>query len=202
MDKPTSIVTPPNWTDPLPLPEIFPSRAPLEVDVGCGKGRFLVTRARRYPAVNFLGIDRLLRRLRIVDRKILRAGLTNVRLLRLEAAYGIKYLLPPSCVSTFYFFFPDPWPKRRHHRRRLFDKAFIETVHATLLPGGSVHVATDHLEYFDEIRAQFVCNDGFAGIPPFEPAEDERTNFELIFRKKGESIGRCSFRRVPTRKPQ
>ena len=195
MPDTSTIYDPPSWTDELPIDDLFPVQVPLEVDVGCGMGRFLIARAGNNPDTNFLGIDRLLARLRKIDKKVRRQELTNVRLLRLEASYSIDYLLPAECVQTFYIFFPDPWPKKRHHKRRLFTESFLTTLHNTLAPGGQVHVATDHLGYFEEAEGLFKSDDRFEQAETFEPIEEERTNFEVLFMSKNDPIGRCSFRK-------
>ncbi len=178
---------------PLPLQDLFANEAPIEVDVGCGKGRFLLARAKEHPDINYLGIDRMLRRIRKVDRKAVRAGLTNVRLFRMEAYYAISYLIPPETVSAYYVLFPDPWPKKKHHDHRLFNERFIEALHRTLIPGGGIHVATDHLPYFDEMHARLKgAANRFEEIPAWKPAEHERTDFELLF-LGSKDIGRASF---------
>jgi len=187
---------PDNWLDPLPLRSAFPRpEAPIEADIGCGKGRFLLARARRFPEVNFLGIERLLGRLRKVDRKAIRAGLSNVRLLRMEAFYATRYLIPDGAIRTYYIFFPDPWPKARHHDHRLCSAAYMDALARTLQPGGAVHVATDHLPYFEEIARTLRADRRYEEIAPFEPTDDERTDFELLYLGRA-PIGRCSFRRV------
>jgi tRNA (guanine-N7-)-methyltransferase len=195
--EPTAVISPDSWTRELPAERLFERRQPLEVDIGCGKGRFLLARAAAAPTVDFLGIDRMLGRIRKLDRKILRAGLRNVRLLRIEASYALQRLLPPSSVSGFYIFFPDPWPKRRHHRRRLFGDVFVEALDRTLVPDGFVHVATDHLDYFKEVRERMRGDSRFEEIPAFEPSEEERTDFEVEFLRQNAPIGRCSFRKAP-----
>ena len=182
---------PDDWLHPMPIHTLFSREQPLEVDLGCGKGRFLLARATHYPTTNFLGIDRMLRRIRKVDRKAVRQNLENLRLLRMEGYYATVYLLPPSSVSTYYIFFPDPWPKVRHHKNRLFSEPFLAALHRTLLPGGKVHVATDHLPYFEEIQGLLINDQRFKEIEPFVPNEDERTDFELFYIKEKE-IGRCS----------
>ena len=98
----------------LDVEKIFGRKAPLHVDLGCGDGSFLCAIAQRMPGKNFLGIERLLNRVRTSARKA--AALDNVRLLRIESSYAVRYLLPAESVETFYLLFPDPWPKRRHHR--------------------------------------------------------------------------------------
>ncbi len=189
-------VVPENWLGPLRWESVFShAERPIEVDVGCGKGRFLLARARRHPEINFLGIERLLGRLRKVDRKAVRAGLDNVRLLRAEAYYATMYLLPTNSITTFYLLFPDPWPKTRHHDHRLFNSNYVSALARTLVPGGALHVATDHEPYFAEIK-EVIRRDGrFEAIPPFIPEEEERTDFEIAFLGK-RPVFRCSFRRL------
>lgn len=174
---------------------MFTAKQPLEVDVGCGKGKFLFARARQHPETNYLGIDRLLGRLRKIDKKITSAGLANVRLLRIEASYAIQYLLPAESVSVVYIFFPDPWPKRRHQRRRLFNRLFLDSLNKILLPGALIHIATDHSNYFDFIHELLRADPRFDSIPPMEPTEEEQTNFETLFRKQNLPINRCSFQK-------
>ncbi|MBP7275043.1 MAG: tRNA (guanosine(46)-N7)-methyltransferase TrmB [Kiritimatiellae bacterium] len=166
---------------------------PMEVDMGCGKGRFLLARAAAHPEVNFLGVDRLLGRLRKIDRKAQRMGLTNIRLLRFDAYYAATYLIPAGSVRAYYVFFPDPWPKVRHHRHRLFNEPFMDALARTLVSGGFVHAATDHMPYFHEIARILTSDARFALEPALRPSDDERTDFERLFRG-ARAIGRCSVR--------
>ena len=195
MHVPISLrIIPADWTAPLDLPAAF-GRAPqrLEVDLGCGKGRFLLARAAAHPQTSFLGLDRQTRRLAKVERKAQRAQLANIRLLYAEAAYAVTHLLPSGSVNAYYIFFPDPWPKRRHHRRRLFDAAFLDALNTTLTPGGCIHLATDHLDYFESIRRLLAGDARFVEREPFVTSDEERTDFELIFLQQNKPIGRCSF---------
>ena len=191
--NPTVIIRPPVIDTPLPVDELFDPARPLEVDCGCGKGRFLLARAAAHPDVQFLGIDRMLVRIRKLDRKVQRAGLHNVKLLRLEAFYSLQHLLPDHQIRTIYIFFPDPWPKRRHHRRRLFSPEFLDVLWARLETGGTVQVATDHLDYFAEIRKCLVADARFREVPHLVRGEAEQTDFERIFRGQGLPIGECAF---------
>ncbi len=188
-------IIPTDWLNPLPLPSLFAQPNPIEVDLGCGKGRFLLERARTHPHVNFLGIDRMLRRIRKIDNRARRLGLANVRLLRLEGYYSVAYLMPAESIRTYYIFFPDPWPKKRHHENRLFNPRFIDALHRTLQPDGSVHIATDHQEYFQEISAILRNDPRFAEIAPFQPTLAERTDFELWYEDKT-PINRLSLRKT------
>jgi tRNA (guanine-N7-)-methyltransferase len=194
--EPDSVrIHPEDWLRPLPLSRYFPRPGPLEVDVGCGKGRFLLARARAHPQTNFLGIDRMLRRIRKIDGKAVRGGLANLRLLRVEAYYATLYLLPDHCVYAYYVFFPDPWPKKRHARHRLFNAPYLDALDRTLVPGGRIHVATDHAPYFEAIRDLLAADDRFREAPAFVPDEAERTDFERYYIRHTR-IGRCSFERA------
>ena len=188
------LVRPDDYTKVLDLAPLYPApQQPLEVDVGCGKGRFLCARAQRLSNVNFLGIDRMMSRLLKLEKKLRRLRLHNARLLHLEASYIVAYMLPPESVSMFHVFFPDPWPKRRHRRRRLFSEAFLAALHRVLVPGGRINIATDHADYFEEIQKLMHADPRYREAPPFEPLAEERTDFEMIFTTKGVRIGRSSF---------
>ena len=188
--------TPADWLGPLGVRQFFahPERR-LEVDLGCGKGRFLLARAAKHPETNFLGIDRMLRRIRKVDNRARRLDLDQIRLLRVEAYYAVAHLLPPAAVDVCYVFFPDPWPKARHEGHRLFNAPFLAALHRALVPNGVVHVATDHAPYFEQLAAVFGGDAHFAPIAPFVPAADEQTDFELYFAGRKE-IHRLSVRKA------
>ncbi len=180
---------------PWPLPAWFGNDHPVEVDLGCGKGRFLLAHAHDHPGINYLGIDRMLRRIRKVDRKVVRAGLRNVRLYRMEAYYAVTYLIPAASIATYFILFPDPWPKARHHHHRLFNDPFMAALRRTLQPGGRIHVATDHQPYFREITEIFARHSAWCQpVEPWAPAPHERTDFECLFMDK-KAIGRASYLR-------
>ena len=190
------VITVTDPTVPLPIDALFDPNRPLEVEIGCGKGRFLSARAHKFPETQYLGIERMLSRVRKLDKKACRLGLGNLRVLRLEAFYTFYYLLPAHRVRTVYVFFPDPWPKRRHHSRRLFSPLFLDALWTRLEIGGTVQVATDHPDYFAEIRARLSADPRFKEVPAMERAEDEQTEFEHIFRGQGLPIGQCAFQTV------
>jgi len=180
-------------TLPLPIDTLFDPNRPLEIEIGCGKGRFLSARASSFPETQYLGIERMLSRVRKLDKKACRMKLDNLRVLRLEAFYTFYYLLPAHRIRTVYVFFPDPWPKRRHHSRRLFSPLFLDALWTRLEIGGIVQVATDHPNYFAEIRARLSSDVRFQEVPAMERAENEQTEFERIFRGQGLPIGQCAF---------
>jgi tRNA (guanine-N7-)-methyltransferase len=174
----------------------FPARQPLHVDVGAGKGRFLLERARRHPGINFLGIERQLLRVGKIGKKAHREGLSNVRLLRLDGFYTVQRLFPPESVAVFYVLFPDPWPKRHHWRHRICNPDFIAAAHRTLMPGGLLHFATDHLPYFSEVVDLFRTDPRWTAITPPLPSEAERSDFELMFMAE-KPVGRWSVSKQP-----
>ena len=184
------------WLGPVPVRQWFahPERR-LEVDLGCGKGRFLLAHAARHPQTNFLGIDRMLRRIRAVDNRARRLDLDNIRLMRVEAYYAVAYLLPPGAVDTYYIFFPDPWPKARHEGHRLFNALFLDALHRTLAPGGAIHVATDHQPYFRQLVDIFARDPRFVPIAPWGPPPEEQTDFERYYSSQV-PIGRLGVRRA------
>lgn len=192
----STVFFPETGTQLLPFSAMFAVPQPVELDLGCGKGGFLLARARAHPEINFVGVERMLKRVRKVDSKIKAAGLTNVRLLRVECMHAVRNMLPEESITTAYIFFPDPWPKRRHQTRRLISTAFVEALCASLTPGGTVHIMTDHLEYFEAARSVFARHSRFSTTPFPAFPEEERTDFEKVFTKMKRQIGRCSFRKV------
>jgi tRNA (guanine-N7-)-methyltransferase len=176
--------------------EIFERSAPLELDLGCGDGAFLLGMARRHPERNFLGTERLMGRVEKVCRAAAREGLTNCRVLRLESLYTIKMLLPFACASTAHILFPDPWPKRQHHPRRLFQDEFMVALHQVLAAGGEVRIKTDDLPYFQWIEKVIVRAPGFERLPWEEEPGELLTDFEQHFRAQGLPTYRARLRKT------
>ncbi len=184
--------SPESLTNRLNLEKTFGRKAPLHVDLGCGDGSFLCALAQRLPDKNFLGIERLSGRVRSSARKA--ASLDNVRLLQMESSYAVRYLLPAESVETFYLLFPDPWPKRRHHGRRIVTPDFLNSVHAALEQNGVIYIATDHLDYFRKIKKTAESTPGFA----IDDADVDlpQSKFGLAFRQKGAPIHWLALRKV------
>jgi tRNA (guanine-N7-)-methyltransferase len=189
---PSRVIALDSLTDRLDLEKIFGRKAPLHVDLGCGDGSFLCALAERMPDKNFLGIERLLNRLRTSARKA--ATLDNVRLLRMESFYVVRYLLLAESVERFYLLFPDPWPKRRHHRRRIVTPEFLRSIHAALQKNGSIYIATDDVDYFGKIKEIANSDSGFA-IDDTD-VDLPQSRFGLIFRQKGSPIHSLALRKV------
>lgn len=176
--------------------EGFGRNAPLELDLGCGDGDFLVERARWHPERNFLGTERMLGRVDKVCRKAARLGLQNVRVLRLESAYVVKHLLPPQCVAMAHVLFPDPWPKRQHHPRRLIQEEFLQSVRRVLQAGAELRLKTDDLPYFQWMERVIAASPGFERIEWLDEPDYPLTNFERRFVGQGLPIHRARLRKV------
>jgi tRNA (guanine-N7-)-methyltransferase len=176
-------VVPASILEPLSPFEMFGTDQLIEVDLGSGPGKFLVESARRFPDRNFLGIERLLGRVRKTCRAASMIGLMNVRVLRLELDYAVRYLLPDNSISRFHLNFPDPWPKRRHHARRVVDDEFLQAIHRSLVTRGELWIKTDHESYFQNIKQVATRSELWT---PLEWLEEgyPRTDFEEQFLAK------------------
>ena len=180
----------------IDLSALFPKAQPLEVELGCGDASFLVDYAQRYPERNFIGVERLLGRLRKLDRKARRAGLTNLRGVRIESAYFLEYLLPRRSVSALHVYFHDPWPKKRHHKNRLINERFPEIVRAALAPGGVVYLRTDDADYFGQMTQVMGAAPVFQQIETPSALAELPTDFEREFHARGIKTLRAAYRVV------
>lgn len=186
---------PDSWFERLDPKRMFGRSAPLEVELGSGDGSFLIEWARRHPERDFIGVERLLGRVRKIDRKSQRLGLSNVLGLRIEAGYCLEWLLPPAAASAIHIYFPDPWPKRRHHKNRLVQEPFAARVREALQPGASVHLRTDNVDYFTQMQAVFDACPGFHRVPTPEELASVLTDFERGFVAAGIPTQRASYAR-------
>jgi tRNA (guanine-N7-)-methyltransferase len=184
----------PTILERLDLSKIFSVSQPLEVELGSGDGSFLVELAKRMPSHNFIGIERLLGRIRKMERKARRAELTNLRGVRIESSYFLEFLLPKHSAETLHIYFPDPWPKRKHRRHRLINERFPGLAHQALAPGGRVYLRTDDRDYFEQMTSVF------EGSPLFSERETPAelagllTDFERDFQARGIGTLRTAYR--------
>jgi len=193
--QPTLIYPLTSILEPLEPATLFPRLQPLEVELGSGDGSFIAQYAQLLPDRNFLAVERLLGRLRKINRKGLRAGLANLRLVRIEASYLLEYLLPRESLRALHVYFPDPWPKRKHRKNRLVNARFTELARRVLAPGGVVYLRTDDEDYFAQMTAAFALNTDFCLAEM--PAELSRitTDFEKDFLAQGMNTRRASYQR-------
>lgn len=182
--------------EPLNVAGLFPVAQPLEVELGSGDGSFLRDYAALHPERNFVGIERLLGRLRKLDKKGRRAGLKNLRVIRIESSYLLEYLLPPAQVDALHIYFPDPWPKRKHARHRLIGERFPALASRVLKSGGVVYLRTDDEPYFEQMQTVFADAKGFAPIPTPNDLSSILTDFEKEFNARGIPTQSAAYRKT------
>lgn len=136
---------------PKPQP-IIPSGQALEIEIGCGTAKFLIARAEKQPEISFIGIDRIRKWMKTGKQRIEKRDLRNIRFIQAEAREFLEEFVALSSVSRFYIYFPDPWPKRRHRKRRLVNLRFLKMLIERLVPSGRIYFATDDVDYFSEVK--------------------------------------------------
>jgi tRNA (guanine-N7-)-methyltransferase len=186
----------PSIVERVDLAALFLKAQPLEIELGCGDASFLVAYAKLHPERNFIGVERLLGRLRKLDRQGRRAGLTNLRGVRVESAYFLEYLLPPHSASVLHVYFPDPWPKKRHHKNRLVNGRFPALVRAALVPGGVVYLRTDDEDYFGQMTEVFGASAEFQKVETSSELAMLPTDFEKEFFAQGIKTLRVAYRKM------
>ncbi len=191
--SPNLIYSLPSITDRIRLQDLFPRNQPLEVELGSGDASFLVEYARCHPDHNFIGVERLLGRIRKLDRKGRRAALANLRGLRIECSYFLEYLLPLHSAVALHIYFPDPWPKRKHQRHRLVNERFPALASQALAPGGIVYLRTDDTAYFEQMTAVFVASNLFSPVETPRELAELVTDFEKDFQMRAIQTLRAAY---------
>ncbi len=177
----------------LAFPTLFAADAPVVLEIGFGNGDTLVQQAAEYPAMNFVGIE-------VhepgVGHCLLRAhdaGIANLKLIMHDAIEVLSEQVPEDSLQRVNIYFPDPWPKKRHHKRRLIQAPFLEMIHSRLAPGGTLHIATDWANYAEHIDAVLADSSLFTCAERREhggdrPLDRPRTKFERRGLRKGHRI--------------
>ena len=188
--------------DQLPSPlrgaELFGRSAPLEIEVGSGKGLFLQNAARRNSEHNFLGVEVSRKYARFAAARLAKCKLANAMAVHGDALALFREHVPDQSLVAVHVYFPDPWWKKRHHKRRVLNEAFLADVVRTLRPQGRLHFWTDVKEYFDATLERIAQHTPLAGPldVPEQLAEhdlDYLTHFERRTRLKGEAVYRAEF---------
>ena len=187
---------------PVPLDglALFARPAPLEIEVGSGKGMFMVSASGERPEHNFLGCELARNYARLAAARLVRAGRANAVMLQGDALRLFREVLPDACAAAVHVYFPDPWWKQRHRKRRVMKPEFLADIERVLEPAATLHFWTDVQEYFDTTLAMIAEVTGLLG--PFavaeRPADDEfdfRTHFERRMRLHDQPVFRAEFRR-------
>jgi tRNA (guanine-N7-)-methyltransferase len=174
---------------PLPLEALVPGEGDWEVEIGFGKGRYLLRRCQEDPERRFLGIELASEYYQLMVERARRRGLANWVALRGEALYLLSAVLPAGFAAAVHVYFPDPWPKSRHHKRRLFEPETVDLVLRVLRPGGRLFFATDFLEYGELVAEILASAPGLRVERRTRPwDEGPRTNYEAKYLVEGRPI--------------
>jgi tRNA (guanine-N7-)-methyltransferase len=175
----------------------FDSPGPFELEIGCGKGGFLLTRGRAHPEIRLLGIEWANKFYKYAADRMARWKLENVRVMRTDAKIFVMHHLPAACIDVLHIYHPDPWPKKRHHKRRLIQPPFVEAAVRSMKGGARMLVQTDHPGYFEQIQGVLTGCDGLREITWEEAghkpdADWGGTNYEIKYAREGREIFRIA----------
>ena len=183
----------------LDFEQVFGRRAPTVLEIGFGMGETTARIAQAHPENNYLGIEVHTPGVGSLLKLIAEGGLSNLRLIQHDAVEVLEHMIAPGTLAGAHIFFPDPWPKKRHHKRRLIQPDFVALLASRLAPGAYVHAATDWQEYAEQILAVFAAEPALANTAPgFAPRPDYRplTKVESRGLKLGHGVWDIIFRRI------
>ena len=179
-----------------PLRQYMSEAEHLELEIGPGMGRFILAHSENNPYIQMIGIEKETVRVAHVDIEARKRGIKNLRLVCGEALPFLIACVPPASVEKLYIFYPDPWPKRKHHKNRLFQKNFVDAVWACLKPGGTLNAVTGHAEYVRHMQEVMADEKRFEQTEAFTRTENERTDFELRFTALGMEAHTASWKKL------
>ncbi len=201
-EYPSVALKPENLDGKIDFVRVFGRPGPVHIEIGTGKGTFLLNQARAQPGNNFLGIEWARKYYRFAVDRIGRWGLTNVRIIRTDAANFLADFVPDGSVDYFHIYFPDPWPKKRHHKRRFICPANVEHLLRCLKTGGQLKIATDHTDYFEVIKTVLTARNeklqeiDFLPTAGAEASEWVGTNFERKYLKDQRPIYTLAVKKI------
>lgn len=202
-DFPNISIKPENLDGMIDFQALFGREAEVEMEIGSGKGTFLLEEAKKFPEKNFLGIEWANKFYKYAVDRFGRWGLTNVRIIRTDAATFIPEHIPDASISMFHLYFPDPWPKNRHNKRRFFCNENLTELLRILVPAGVINIATDHADYFEQmiVVADNAIANGLVEKVPFTRAAGARddelvgTNYERKYIIEGRDTYTLALRK-------
>jgi tRNA (guanine-N7-)-methyltransferase len=177
------------------IPQLFGRHAPLEVEIGAGRGDFIIDRAVATLDHDFLAIESVATLAQLIALRAGRRDVTNLRVIRMDARTLVNLMLPDASVSAYHIYFPDPWPKERHLKHRLFMPSFVSSLARTLQPGAHLFVATDVASYAERIFA-LLLSGGFRRLDRPVPGAAQ-TGFARKFLAEGRPIHSAAFIHSP-----
>jgi tRNA (guanine-N7-)-methyltransferase len=179
-------------TELLDLGQLFGNDHPVVLEIGSGKGRFLITSAQEQPERNFIGIEKSLHYHRLIRDRVLRRGLRNIRLINYDAFLVLQKMLADASLAEVHIYFPDPWPRHREQKRRIIRPEVLAEIRRVLVPGGYGIYVTDHRQYFEAaaplIEAHFRAERRIPGLD-----DRPRTNYEAKYREEGRPVYEVRF---------
>ncbi len=186
-------------TEPVSWSAIFGNDHPVELEIGCGKGLFLANASQKNPGHNFFGIELAKKYARRAAERVAKKSLTNVRVYPGDARSFMTKNCPAASLVAVHVYFPDPWWKARHKKRRVFSESLMQDIERTLIPGGFLYVVTDVEEYYGVMRELVSTHSRFELLPEPEVKDPEHeldylTNFERKYRIEGRPIYRVNYR--------
>jgi tRNA (guanine-N7-)-methyltransferase len=191
----------PDPAAPFDWTAVFGNANPVELEVGYGKGLFLLSASENHPAINFVGVEIVRKYQLYTATRLAKRQRTNVRVACADARLFLRDWVATASLQALHVYFPDPWWKTRHHKRRVFTAEFVELAIRVLRPGGQLCAATDVDEYAKRMLALLAAPAELRSLPPTEPGTpahdlDYLTNFERKFRKQGKPIYRFCYERI------
>lgn len=180
---------------------LFPNQQPIEIDIGSGRGLFVLTAALRHPQTNFAGLEIDYTEARRAAERLQKRSLPNARILGGDAVRALSQMIPEASVHAAHVYFPDPWWKTRHHKRRIFNPLFTELLARIVQPGGFVHHWTDVADYFHMATTLMNASPHFAPAPPPEERTAEHDmDYQTSFERKKRQLGFPIYRALWTRR--
>ena len=168
----------------------------VEIDLGCGKGKFSIELAMRNPQIHILAADVMIGRLRKLQNKLNRNNIENVQILRVEATSLLGYFLPDNSIDRIHLLCPDPWPKAKHKGHRLLSSQFIASLKRVLKPNGVFHFASDNEPYYNSVKKLIDASNIFesSDLKLIEDIIDIKTDFQLRWEEEGLTVKHCAFK--------